>query len=200
MPSVVTQILSLTTIILLSLAQPNGFDVAAENFAQPLADPVANLDGLGGLALGLGASGEADVSGKIPDARSAGIAQVVVARPDAHGCSKGRKRRRGDETFCSSTDTKAPPSSQQKNPQNSDGEPSNAETGQQKQPETPESMPVLAPVLEASCPEDHFPICAAPNLLENPLAPGTYTAIPWVGHNVPQIIDIEEYSRFCASI
>lgn len=200
MPSVVSQILSLTTIIILSLAQPNDFGLVAENVAQSLTDPVASLDGSGGLALGLGTSGEADVSDKFSDAKGVGIAQTVVARPDTYGCSKGRKRRRGDETFCSPTDTKTNPSSQQNNPQTSDGQPSNEETGKQKQQGTPEGMRVFAPVAGSSCPEEHFPICAAPNLLEDPLAPGTYNSIPWVRHNIPQIIDIQEYSRFCASI
>lgn len=196
MPSLVYQICLLLTIVILSLAQPDGFDFTAGDFAQPLTDPVTSLDGSGGPALALG---EAVVSGKIPDVYSVGIAQAVVARPDAHGCSKGRKRRRGEEIFCSSTDTKAPPSSQEKQP-NSDRQPGDGETGQQTQQETPGSMPLHAPVLEASCPEEHFPICAAPNLIEDPLAPGTYNTIPWLGHNVPQTIDIEEYSRFCAPI
>lgn len=199
-PSVVSQILSLTTIIILSLGQRNDFDLPTQNVAQSPTDTVVSLDGSGGLALGLGTSGEAEVSGKISDPKGVGIAQTVVASLDSFGCSKGRKRRRGDETFCPSTDTKTNPSSQQNNPQNSDGQPSNEETGQQRQQETPEGMPGFAPERESSCPKEHFPICAAPNLLENPLAPGTYNSIPWVGHNIPQIINTQEYSRFCASI
>lgn len=200
MPSVVSQILSLTTIIILSLAQLNDFDLAAEYVAHSPTNPVASLDGSGGLALGLGTSGEADVSGKFSDPQSVGIAQTVVARPDTFGCSKGRKRRRGDESFCPSTNTKMNPSSQQNSPQNSDRQPSNEETGKRKQQETPQGMPGFAPELENSCLEDHITICAAPNLLESTLKPGTYDIIPWLGHNIPQTIDIQEYSRFCASI
>lgn len=196
MPSLVYQICLLLTIVILSLAQRDGFDLIAGNFAQSLTDPVPSFDGSGGPALALG---EAVVSGKVPDINSLGVPQAVVARPDTHSCSKSRKRRRGEETFCSSTDTKASPSSQEKQP-NSDGQPGDREDRQQKQQETPGSMPLLAPVLEASCPEEHFPICAAPNLIEDPLALGTYNIIPWLGHNIPQTIDIEEYSRFCAPI
>ena len=190
MPSLVYQILSLITIVIFSLAQQDDFDFTAGNFAQSLTDPVASLDGSPALDLG-----EADVSGKIPDVNGLRISQAAVIEPDAHGCSNGRKRRRGDENFCPSTDTK-PPSSQQAKPQNSDEQPSNGETGQQKEPETPQSMPVV----EAHCPEGHFPMCAAPSLLEDPIAPGKYTIIRWLGHNIPQTIDIEEYSRFCPSI
>ena len=195
MPSLLHQILSLITIFIFSLAQRDGFDFTAGNFAQSLTDPVASLDG--SPALGLG---EADVSGKVPDVNGVRIAQAVVIRPDAHGCSNGRTRRRGNENFCSPTDTKAPSSSQQDKPQNSDEQPSNGETGQQKQPENPETMPVLAPVVEASCPEGDFPMCAAPNLIEDPIAQGKYTIIRWLGHNIPQTIDIEEYSRLYPSI
>lgn len=196
MPSFVYQVLSLTTIIILSLAQPNSFDLTTSNLAQSLVDPVAILDGSNVPALGFGT----DVSGTNLDPNSVRIAQVVVARPDANGCSKGKRRRRRDENSCPSTDIKVPPSSQQNKPQNSDGQPSNGETRQGKQQNSLESMPAFAPELEFSCPEDHFPICAAPNLLGNPSAPGTFDTIPWIGHNIPQTIDIEEYSRFCASI
>ena len=199
MPSFVYQVLSLTTIIILSLAQPDGFDLTTRNVAQSLIDPVASLDGLNVAALGFGTSSNADVSSSNLDANSVGSAQVVVARPDAHSCSKGKRRRRRDETSCQSTDI-AVPSSQQNKPQNSDEQPSDEKTGQENQQDTPDGVPSFAPVLEVSCPEKHFPICAAPNMLENPSAPGTYTYIPWVGHNIPQTIDVQEYSRFCASI
>ena len=199
MPSFVYQVLSLTTIIILSLAQPDGFDLTTSNVAQSLIDPVASLDGLNVPAVGFGTSSNADVSGTNLDANSVGSAQVVVASPDTHGCSKDKRRRRRDKTSCPSTDI-AVPSSQQDKPQNSDGQPSDGETGQENQQETPESIPSFAPELEVSCPEKHFPICAAPNMLENPSAPGTFVYIPWVGHNIPQTLDVQEYSRFCASI
>lgn len=197
MPSFVYQILSLT-IIILSLVQTDGFETTTGNAAPSLMDPVASLDESGGPALGLlGTSGDADVSGTIPDANSVIAAQAVVASPDAHGCSKSRKRRRGDERFCSSTES--PPSSQQIKPSNSDGQPSNG-AEEQKQENNPESIRIFGPILEHSCPEGLFPICAAPLLIENPLAQGTYSNIPWVGHNIPPTIDIEEDSRFCTSI
>lgn len=149
-------------------------------------------------ALEFGTSSNADVSGtNLEDANSVGITQVVVvAKPDdAHVCSKGKRRRRRDETSC-----RAPPSSQQNNnPQISDEEPKR-DSEMKEQQDSPESMPAFAPVSESSCPEDHFPICVAPNLLENPSAPGTFDTIPWVGYNIPQTIEISEYSRFCASI
>ena len=200
MPSFVCQVLSLTTIITLSLAQPKDFDLTTSNVAQSLIDPVASLDGSNIPALGFGMSSNADVSGTNLDADSVGTAQVVVARPDPHGCSKGKRRRRTDETSCPSTDIAVPPSSQQNKPQNSDGQPGDEETGQKKQQDLPQNMPAFAPALEVTCPEDHFPICAAPNLLEKQSAPGTFDSIPWVGHNIPQTIDMEENARFCASI
>lgn len=203
MPSFVYQVLSLTTIIILSLAQANGLDLTTSNninVAQSLFDPVANLDGSNVPALEYGTTSNADVSGINLDAHSVAIAQGVVARPDTHGCSNGQRRRRRDETSCPSTDIEVPPSSQQNSPQNSVEQPSNEDTGLKEQQDTPESMPAYAPVSESSCPDEHFPICAAPNLLENPSAPGTFDTIPWVGYNIPQTIDISEYSRFCASI
>lgn len=197
MPSFVYQILSSTIIIILSLAQANGLDLTnSNNVAQSLIDPVANLDGSNVPALEFGISTNADVSGTNLDANSVGSAQVVVARPDAHGCSKGKRRRRRDETSCPSTDIEVPPSSQQNNPQNSDEQPSNGDTGLQNKQDTPESMPAFAPVMDYSCPDEHFPLCVA---LENP-APGTSNTIPWAGYNIPQTMDISESSRFCASI
>lgn len=157
--------------------------------------PVANLEGSKVPALEFGTSSNADVSGTNLDANSVGITQVVVvAKPNAHGCSKGRRRRRRDETSC-----RAPPSSQEdNNPQISDEQPK-GDSEMKEQQDSPESMPAFAPVSESSCPEDHFPICVAPNLLENPSAPGTFDTIPWVEYNIPQTIEISEYSRFCAS-
>lgn len=194
MPSFVYQVLSVTSLIILSLAQANGLDLTTSN---NVIDPVANLDV---PALEFDTTSNADVSGTNLDAKSVEVAQVVVARPDADRCSKGKGRRRRDETSCPSKDIEVPLSSQQKKPQNSDEQPSNGDTGQKKQQDAPESLPAYAPVPESSCPEEHFPICAAPNLLENPSAPGTFDTIPWVGYNIPQTIDISEYSRFCASI
>ena len=134
-----------------------------------------------------------------PDTNSVGTVQAAVARPDAHGCSKGKIRRRGAGAFCSSTEV--PTSSQQNEPQNGDEQRSNREAGQQTLQDTPESRQMFAPILEHNCPDGYSAMCAALNLIENiPLAPGTYIPIPWVGNKIPATIDIEEYSRFCASI
>lgn len=191
MPSFAYIVLSLTTTIILSLAQPNDFDLTTSNLAQSLIDPVAILDESNAPALGFSTGGNAD---------SVGTTQVVVARPDAHGCPKGKIRRRRDETYCPSTAIEVPPSSQQNKPQNGAGQPNNGESGQEKQQDTPASTPAFAPVLEVNCPEHHLPVCVAPNLLENPSAPSGFDTIPWVEHNIPQTIKMEEYCRFCASI
>lgn len=195
MPSFVYKLLSLTTIVILSFAQPDNLDLTAEYITQSLMAPVASLDGSGGPAIAIGTSGEADVSSTGPDANI--VAQAAVARPAANGCPKGRIRRRGDGASCSSTDA---PTFSQQNPQNGDEQPSNGEAGQQKQQDSPENWKIFAPMLEHTCPDGYSAVCAAPNLIENPLAPGTYTRIPWVEHNIPPTISIEEYSRLCTSI
>lgn len=201
MPFFVYQVLSLTTIFILSLPQANGLDLTSgKNVAQSLIDTVVNLEGSNVPALEFGPSSNADVSGANVNANSVGVTQVVGARPDAYGCSKGKRRRRRDESSCPSKDIEVPPSSQQNKPQNSDEQPRKEDSGMGEQQNTFKDMPAPAPASESPCPEEHFPICVAPNLLANPSTPSTYNAIPWVGHNIPQTIDISEYSRFCACV
>lgn len=151
-------------------------------------------------ALEFGIRSNADVSGTNLDANSVGIAQVVVAKPDADACSKGgKRRRRTDESSCPGPSSSSSP--QQNNPEVSGGdEQTGDDSGVGEQQDDLENMPTFAPVSESSCPEEHFPICVAPNLLENPSAPGTFDIIPWVGYNIPPTIEISEYSRFCASV
>lgn len=195
MPSFVYQLLSLTTIVILSFAQLDNLDLTAEHVAQSLMAPVASLDGLGGPAIAIGTSGEADVSSTGSDANIAETAQADVDRPVANSCPKGKIRRRRDRSFCSSTD--APTSSQQA-PQNGDEQRSNGEARQQKQQDSPKDWQIFAPILGNNCPAGYLAVCAAPNLIEDP--PGTYTRIPWIAHNIPAIINREEYSRLCTSI
>lgn len=136
-------------------------------------------------ALEFGTSSKVDVSGTDLDGSSVGIiSRVVVAKPDDthHTCSRGthQRRRRRDET----SSCRVPPSSQQNNPQQNDGEEQQGHGDfgmKEQQPDSPESMPAFAPESESSCPEGHFPICVAPNLLENPSSPGTFDIIPWLG-------------------
>ena len=177
-------------------AQLDNLDLTAEHIAQSLIAPVASLDGLGGPAIAIGTSGEADVSSTGSDANNVGTTQAAVARPDANSCLKDKIRRREDGSFCSSTD--APTSSQQA-PQDGDKRRSNGEARQQEQQDDTESCQIFAPILGNNCPEGYLAVCAAPNLIEDPRAPGTYTRIPWVGNNIPPSISIEEYSRWCTS-
>lgn len=202
MPSFVYQVLSLTTIFMRSLTQANGLDfTSGNNVAQSLIDPGGNLEGSNVPAPDFGTSSNADWLGTNVDANSVGFAQVVGVRPDAHGCSiKGKRRRRRDESSCPSNGIEVPPSSQQNKPQNSDEEPRKEDSGMKEQQGTSEDMPAFAPASESPCPEEQFPICVAPNRLANPSAPGTFNTIPWVRYNIPQTIDISEYSRFCACV
>lgn len=200
MPSFVYQVSSIITIFILSLPQANSLDLASRNVAQSPIDPVGNLEGSNVPVLEFGTSSNADVSGANLDANSVGIAQVVRARSDARSCSKGKRRRRRDESSCTSQGMEMPPSSQQNKPKNSDEQPRKEDFGVGEQQNTFKDMPAPAPESESPCPEEHFPICVAPNLLVNPSAPGIFNAIPWVGYNIPQTIDVSEYSRFCACV
>lgn len=194
-------IFSLTTIIVFSLAYSDGSDAKAGEVAQPLvARPRADTpDGLGNSALGLDPTGEADDRKNTADTSNDRTGQVVVAEPNNHGCSYTNKGRREIGKSCSFDGALfefRPPSAQEKKPK-SRGQ--FRKTRQPKKEATPGSSATPVSTQDFNCPSDSWAVCGANELIQNYLNPGTFHEVPWLLDNIPPIIELQSFCRYCVS-
>lgn len=199
----IPHIFSLTTIIVFSLAYSDGSDAKAGDVAQPLVErPRADTpDGLGNYALGLDPTGEADDWKKIADTSNDRTGQVVVivAEPNNHGCSNTNKRRREIGRSCSFDQALSefrPSSAQEKKPK-SQGQFRN--TRQRKKEATPEGSATPVSSQDLNCPSDSWAVCGANELIQNYLNPGNFREVPWLLDNIPPIIELQRFCRYCES-
>lgn len=192
---------SLTIIILFSLAYSDGSDAKAGEVAQPLVErPRADTpDGLENSALGLDPMGEADDWKNIADTSNDRTRQVVVAEPNNHECSNTNKRRREVGKSCSFDGALfefRPSSAQEKKP-TSRGQ--FRKTRQRKKAAAPGSSATPVSTQDLNCPSDSWAVCGANELIQDYLNPGTFREVPWVLDNIPPIIELQSFCRYCAS-
>lgn len=200
MPSLIQRILSLTIIIFFSLAYSDGFDVKAGDVAQPLMEtPGADtLDRLGNPTLGLEATGEADDWGKIADTNYGSTRQAVVAEPNNHGCSNtnGRRREIGESCPFNGAPLELRPFSAQERKSTSGEQLRKARS--RKKGAIPGSPATPGPTRDPNCPPGSWAVCGASDLIHDFLNPGTYHEVPWPLDNIPSIIEVQHFCRFCA--
>lgn len=200
MQLLILHVFSLTTIIILSLAGSDGSDPKAGAVAQPLVEPprADTPDGLENPALGLDPTGEADDWEKIADSGSGRTGQVPVvpvAEPNNHGCSNSKKRRREIGQSCS-FDGLRPSSAQERNPK---GGGQFRKTRQRKKEATPGSSATPISAQDLKCPPDSWAVCGANELMQDYLNPGTFREVPWPLDNIPPIVELQTFCRYCAS-
>ena len=194
MPSLIHHILSLTTIIAFSLAYSDGFDVKAGDVAQPLIETLVadTPDGLGNPTLGFDLTSEADTS-------NGGTGQAVEAGPNNHGCSNANRRRREIGKSCSFDGAPLelrPFSAQEKKP-NSEGQ--FRKTRQRKKEAAPGSSETPGSTQDLGCPPGSWAVCGANELIQDFFNPGTFREMPWALDNIPSIIEVQHFCRYCAS-
>lgn len=200
MPSLIHHILSLTTVIVFSLAYSDGLDVNVRDVAQSLIEaPVADTpDGLGNPTLGFDAPGEADDWTKIADTSNGGTAQAVAAEPNNDVCSNTNIRRRETGKFCSFDGTPlelSPSSAQERKPSRGQFR----KTRPRKKKATPGSPEAPGSSQDFGCPPGLSAVCGANELMRDPLSPGTSRIVPWNLGNIPPIIEVLDFCRYCTS-
>lgn len=195
MPSLIHHILSLTTVIVFSLAYSNGLDVNVRDVAQSVIEaPVADTpDGLGNPTL------EADDWTKTADTSNGGTAQAVAAEPNNDVCSNTNIRRRETGKSCSfdGTPLELSPSSAQERKPNSGGQ--FRKTRPRKKKATPGSPEAPGSSQDFGCPPGLSAVCGANGLMRDPSSPGTSHMVPWNLGNIPPIIEVLDFCRYCTS-
>lgn len=195
-------IFSLTTIIVFSLAYSDGSNAKVGEATQPLLEtPRADTpDGLGNPALGLDPTGEADDWKNIADTSNDRTGQMVVAEPNNHGCSNTKLRRREIGKSClfdSELFELRPSSAQEKKPKS--GGQFRKTTRQRKKGATSGSSATPVSIQDLKCPADLRAVCGARELMQDYLNPGTFREAPWLLDNIPPIIELQSFCRYCAS-
>lgn len=206
MRSYAYQILSLTTLTVVSLATSDGLNSNAGDVVQSL----MNLPGSQGQwdnpAFGFDTRGAINGWGEDADTNNAGTGQPLVAESNDHVCSRANKRRRGNIDYCSPNDgpLQLRPSSQQKDPQTGSSKKPAPEPGQQSNPNAQtdgENLLAPSPSGENYCPARYrIPICATSKLEPDPTQEGGWRREPWDESAASDLLFQQEFCRICSLI
>lgn len=202
MPSLIHLILSLTTIIVSSLAYLDSFDVKAGDVTQPLIETAVadNPDGLGNPTLGFDVTSEADDWRKIADTSNGGTGQAIVPEQNDHRCSNTDKRRREIGKSCSFNGAPLelrPYSAQERKPSSRGQFRKTKPRKKETTPGSSETPPTTTQDLD--CPSSSWAVCGANEPLQDFLNPGTFREVPWLLDKIPPIIEVQLFCRYCAS-
>ncbi|MCJ1346110.1 hypothetical protein MMC31_004322 [Peltigera leucophlebia] len=199
MPSLIHLILSLTTIIVSSLAYLDSFDVKAGDVTQPLIETAVadNPDGLGNPTLGFDVTSEADDWRKIADTSNGGTGQAVVPEQNDHRCSNTDKRRREIGKSCSFNGAPLelrPYSAQERKPSSRGQFRKTKPRKKEATPGSSETPPTTTQDLD--CPPGSWAVCGANEPLQDFLNPGTFREVPWLLDKIPPIIEVQLFCRY----
>lgn len=202
MPSLINLVLSLTAIIISSLVYSDGFDVRTGDVAQPLRRETAvadTPDGLGNPTFGFDVTSEAEDWTKIADNSNRGSEQAVVAEPDNHRCFNTNKIRREIGKSCpfNGAPLELRHFSAQERKPSSRGQ--SRKTRPRKNEATPGSSETPQSTRDLNCPPGSWAVCGANEPMHDFLNPGIFREVPWLLENIPQIIELQNFCRYCAS-
>lgn len=210
MRSYVYQILSLTTITVLSLATSDGLNSDDSDVVQTLMNSPGSQGQLNDPALGLDSKDAIEGWGDVADTNNAGTGQPFLAESNNHGCSRTNKRRRRNTDYCSPKDAPLQfrPSSQQEDPQPGSStkktEGSSTDPGQQPNPNIQtDGENLLAPNVnkENNCPARYkIPICATSNLEPDPTQERGWRREPWDESAASDVLFQQDFCRICSLI
>lgn len=210
MRSYAYQILSLTTVTVVSLATSDGLNSIAGDVIQSLTNSPGSQGQWDDPDLGFDTKGAIDGWGEDADTHNAGTEQPLVAESNDHGCSRANKRRRGNTDYCSPNDAPLQfrPSSQQEDPQTGSSkkptEGSATEPGQQPNPNAQtDGKTLLAPSSrgENNCPARYrIPICATNKLDPDPTQEGGWRREPWDESAASDLLFQQDFCRICSLI
>lgn len=215
MRSYVYQILSLTTItILSSLATSRGLGSNAGDVLQLqslMNSPLGSQGQLDDPTIGVDTKSATDGWGRpVIGINNAGTGQPFLADSNDNGCSRTNKRRRRNLDYCSPNDAplQLRPSSQQEDPQ-PDGSTKKTEEfapnlGQQPNPNTQtsgENLPAPNVNEENNCPARYkIPICATSKLEPDPTREGGWRREPWDEAAAADVLFQQDFCRICSLI
>lgn len=210
MRSYTYQILSLTSVTVVSLATSDGLNSNAGDVIQSLMNLPGSQTQWADPALGFDTEGAIKGWGKDADTNNAWTEQPLVTESNDHGCSRANKRRRGNTDYCSPIDAPLQfrPSSQQEDPQTGSSkkttEGSSTEPGQQSNPNAQtdgENLLGPSPGGENNCPPRYrIPICATSKLERDPTQEGGWRREPWDESAASDILFQQDYCRICSLI
>lgn len=212
MRSYAYQLLSLTTVTVVSLATSDGLNSKAGDVIQSLRNFPGSQRQLDDAALGFDTKGAIKGWGEDAYTNNAWTEQPLVAESNDHGCSRANKRRRRNTDYCSPIDAPLQfrPSSQQEDPQAGSSkkttEGSATEPGQQSNPNPQtDGENLLGPSPSTSgdnnCPPRYRnPICATSKLERDPTQEGGWRREPWDESAASDILFQQDFCRICSLI
>lgn len=210
MRSYAYQILSLTTVTVVSFATSDGLNSNARDVIQSLTNSPGSQGQWDNPALGFDTKSAINDWREDADTNNSGTEQPLVAESNDHGCSRANKRRRGNIDYCPSYE--APPqfrpSSQQEDPQTDSSqkktEGSSTELDQQPNSNTQtDGGNLLAPSIggENNCPARYrIPICATSKLEPDPTHEGGWRRERWDESAASDLLFQQDFCRICSLI